>query len=474
MVPSEGWFVVTALLFSPILVPAIQLVTMGVTIVSAYFVSRQQARTYGSTRNFLVLVHVFFLGVVVLEFFRNYFSSAGFIAVYTIGATSFILSDVVLLTLVAASFYYRQSLHGGGSPLRGLLRLRWHAILFVTFMLYIAFVEVYLLAFQPFVPEPITNIAGVTLAATVFVPTYVDLLFVVLVLFILYPSMLLFLSQRRATDKGVKRALLILPVCWSAIGLEFLIFNGYLLIEGIDASSLGYLIGAAVFLVTARIFRQATTISTLFATTAPVVTTGPSPQFSARLGVDQGFVEGRLILLESSAATNYEDIVKEFVKEMVSTSSSVFVFTWKGSPVYNAVSKEQGVRTYVFSSHVSYPKESENREEILVPTGDIPILLDVMSKVVSVNPGAKITIIYDNLSDVIVSLGLQECYKFVKQTNSILNQPNITCLFLMTQGAHDENTQNLIKSLFSNHLVLDEGGLRITRSMEKPSGQPQV
>ena len=453
--------------FAPELVPAIQIVTMAITIVSAYFVSRQQARTYGQTRNFLVLVHVFFLGVVVLEFLRNYLSSNAYVTVYTEGATTFILADVVLLSLVAASFYYRESASGGGSPLLGLIRRRGHALTFAAFMAYVGFVEGYLLVGTPFSPAQITNIAGVTLYDTVFSSYYVDLLFVVLLIFMVYPSLQLILSRRRTSDKGVRRALLILPICWSAIGLEFLIFNGYLLILGIDASSLGYLIGAAVFLVTARIFRQATTFATLFAattTSAVAATAQGTTGFSSRAGFPAGFAGGRLLLLETSSTTSYEETISEFVKEMTSAGSSAFVFTSKGSPVYNAVGRQPGVRVYVFSASVSYPKETENPDEILVPASDPPILLDVLDKIVTINPGAKITVVYDSLSDMILSMGLQESYKFIRQANAILNLPNIATMFLLTLGAHEEQTVSLIKSLFPYHLVVDDAGLRVTRT----------
>jgi hypothetical protein len=455
------------LALGPEIVPTIQLATIAITVVSGYFVSRQQARTYGNTRNFLVLVHLFFLGVVVLEFLRNFYSSFDYVTVYTEGATSFILIDVVLLTLIAASFYYRPSAQAGGSPLLGLLKRRWHAFAFAVFMAYIALVGAYLLVYQPFTATQITNIAGVTLYDTVFDPFYVNLLFIVLVLFVLYPSVMLILSRRRTTDKGVRRALLILPICWAAIGLEFLIFNGYLLIVGIDASSLGYLIGAAVFLITARIFRQATTFATLFATVSAVAPTTTISMFSSRLGMAGGFAEGRLMLFETSSSTDFEKAVVDFVQEVVSGGSSAFVFTSKGSPVYDAVSKEAGVRMYVFSTSVSYPKETERRDEILVPANDVPILLDVMSKFVSVNPGAKIAIVFDSLSDIVLSQGLQQCYKFVRQASAILNLPTISSLFLLTLGAHDEQTVSLIRSLFPNHLLLDQTGLKVTRSGAK-------
>ena len=236
---------------------------------------------------------------------------------------------------------------------------------------------------------------------------------------------------------------------------------------GIDASSLGYLIGATVFLITARIFRQATTFATLFATVAPVATTATVSAFSSRLGQTAGFAEGRMMLFETSSSTDFEKAVAEFIEEVVSTGSSAFVFTSKGSPVYDAVTKEAGVRVYVFSSAISYPRETEKRDEILVPANDIPILLDVMSKFISVNPGAKIAIVFDSLSDVVLSQGLQECYKFVRQASAILNLPTISSLFLLTLGAHDEQTVSLVKSLFPNHLLLDTTGLKVTRSGPK-------
>jgi hypothetical protein len=88
---------------------------------------------------------------------------------------------------------------------------------------------------------------------------------------------------------------------------------------------------------------------------------------------------------------------------------------------------------------------------------------------VTINPGAKLTVVYDSLSDLLLSMGLQEAYKFIRQANAILNQPNITALFLMTLGAHDEQTVSLIKSLFPNHLLVDQAGLKVTRNATRPA-----
>lgn len=137
--------------------------------------------------------------------------------------------------------------------------------------------------------------------------------------------------------------------------------------------------------------------------------------------------------------------------------------------MYNAVRKKPGVRVYTFSSSVSYPKETEDPDEILVPAVDPPILLDVLNKIVTINPGAKITVVYDSLSDLVLSIGLQESYKFVRQANGILNRPNVAAMFLMTLGAHEEQTVNLVKSLFPNHLLVDEQGLRTTRKAPESS-----
>ena len=86
-----------------LIVPTIDIFTLGFTGLSGYFVYRQNTTLYREVKVLLLYVHIFFGGVMVLEFLRNFLSSPGFIAIYTILGTSFILWDVMLLMTVAAA-----------------------------------------------------------------------------------------------------------------------------------------------------------------------------------------------------------------------------------------------------------------------------------------------------------------------------------------------------------------------------------
>ncbi len=103
--------------------------------------------------------------------------------------------------------------------------------------------EAVLLIYQPFSIVVLPNLVGNYVYTQIFSSAYLDVLLAVLLVFILYPSTLLFLASRRTKDPTVRRALVVLPIAWIGIGLVILIFNGYLLtIEGVDDSAIAYLL----------------------------------------------------------------------------------------------------------------------------------------------------------------------------------------------------------------------------------------
>ena len=250
---------------SQLLVPVILLVTLLITAMSSLYVYRQRTTEYPQVRNLLVMVHVFYMGVVALEFARNFVPVSGpltnpFLTVYTISNTSFVLADVLLLTLVAVAIYYRPNGKGMPDILKELGKHQTGATLLGVYVLYIAVAEGYLVAAQPFTPAPLRNIVGDMVISTQFDQQYLGMLLGILGVFILYPSYLLLAARRRTGDVQVRRAFAILPVAWVGIGIDLLIFNGFLLNPpiSIDASAIGYLFAAVAFSATAATFRRAT------------------------------------------------------------------------------------------------------------------------------------------------------------------------------------------------------------------------
>ncbi len=460
---------------SSLLIPVIHVVTLIITGTSAAYVYRQKTTEYPQVRNLLVMVHVFYMGVVSLEFGRTFVpidscTNAGcpagftdaFLKVYTISNTTFVLADVFLLTLVAVAIYYRPNGKRLADILRELFKHQTGTTFFALYALYIVVAEGFLLAALPFYAKPLTNIVGSTVVTTQFDQQYLGMLLGILAVFIVYPSYLLLAARRRTADLQVRRAFSILPVAWVGIGIDLLVFNGFLLNPpiSIDASAIGYLFAAAAFSATAATFRRATLLSAFFQ--PGIAATGiapPATSFTGRLGLKADSELGKVFLLEVDPSSKYEEPIRDFATELGSKERVVFAFTAAGSPVRNALEGMANVRFFTMTRKVSYPKPGEKPDEVLVPTADQSVLLNVLDKAITSNPDLKFGVVFDSVSDLILTSGLEMTYKFLKQANEMLSNNKVTSLFLLTSGAHSEREVNVVKSLFGNILGFAGGQL---------------
>ncbi len=443
--------------------PLVHLVTLIITSLSGFYVYRQRTTAYRFAKNLLIIVYLLYDGVIGFEFVRDFSTNPADMNLYTFGGTTFVLADVVVLTAVAVAVYFRPTGLGYTGLLTELLSKGRQGLIFLTFVYYIIFVELYLVFFTPYKIISIQTVFGVSVLLTQFSTTYLVLLVIVLVLFMVYPSTMLLLAARSAKDPSVRRALIILPLAWTGIGIDLLVFNGYLVTAGIDATPFGYLIASVIFGITAGVFRRASLLAGFF---EPLPRGAPLPveyPFTRALNIESGYLTGKKFLIEVDPSMAYEQTLKDFSVESLSEGFLVYVFTARGGPVYSSLSTVLGVRLYVLTTRVSYPTPGEQPNEVSVPQNDQAIILDVIDKTVHANPEGKVAIIYDNISDIILSAGFEETYKFLKQVNEIINDPRVNSLFILTAGAHPAENVSLIRSLFPVHITYDGSGLRFTR-----------
>jgi hypothetical protein len=452
--------------------PAISLlyfVTLAITGFSAYFVYKQREIAYRYVRDLLLAVHVFYGIVVVFEVLRAYISTFEYMTIYTIGNTSFVLIDVVLLTFTAVTIYMRPRGASYRDWFKELLHFKGNSAAFALFLGYIIFVDIYLVIYRPFSISEIPDILGGTLPITVFSSTYLLMLLFVLILFIAYPSTLLILARQKVSDPSVRGALIILPIAWTGIGLDLLIFNGYLLTLGIDATSIGYLFGAAAFSASATVFRRATLLVGFFEPTARPTEAPATSPFSNHLGRGTTPLQKTNILLEVDTSTNYEQLLADFATETIGKGHSLFVFSSKGSPVYKILASNpmfaDRINYYILNDRISYPKTTDREREILVPFNNQPVMLDILDKTLKTS-GTGIGFIFDSISDLIVSMGLQKSYQFLKLANEIMFDSEVESIFLITQTGHDEKTMALVKGLFANQLSFGPTGLKTVKWTE--------
>ncbi|MBI3023001.1 MAG: hypothetical protein HYY68_04640, partial [Thaumarchaeota archaeon] len=224
------------------LAPLVHLATLVITSLSGFYVYRQRTTAYRFAKNLLIIVYLLYAGVIGFEFVRDFSTNPADMHLYTFGGTTLVLADVVVLTAVAVSVYFRPTGLGYTGLLTELLSKGRHGLIFITFVYYILFVEFYLIFFTPYRIISIQTVFGAPVLITEFSTTYLILLVIVLVIFLVYPSTMLLLAARSAKDPSVRRALIIFPLAWAGIGLDLLVFNGYLVTAGIDATAFGYLI----------------------------------------------------------------------------------------------------------------------------------------------------------------------------------------------------------------------------------------
>ncbi|MDG6998542.1 MAG: hypothetical protein JRN15_05435 [Nitrososphaerota archaeon] len=168
------------------------------------------------------------------------------------------------------------------------------------------------------------------------------------------------------------------------------------------------------------------------------------------IGEDLSFIHGRSFLLEIDPSTAYERSVSSFTDELSKAGSTIFVCTHRSSPVYKFLSSEK-FRFFLSTDTVSYIRQTDRENEVLIPQNDFAILLEVISKSLA-SSGGSVVFVIDSISDMLVSSGFESTYKALKNANEVLAGPNVTSLFIMTRSIHDQKIVAAIRSLFSTHL----------------------
>lgn len=164
--------------------------------------------------------------------------------------------------------------------------------------------------------------------------------------------------------------------------------------------------------------------------------TARGSKFSKQLGLEHDKLRGRKLLFEFDPSTPYERAVRDFVLECASDSQKVVVLSTMGNPVYNALEGEQGVEILPITSMVSQIAENE----------DQPLAL-----------------VYDNMTDLIVSAGAVAAHRQMQSILGLLPAERVTALFLLNPSAHDQKETYSLRGLFTNQVAYGKQGVTIVK-----------
>lgn len=388
--------------------------------------------------------------------------------VYPVLSTAIGLLEAILLLAGAISVYLEPINSNYSNFPSVLIRAREH---FVTFGIFISITVVavlYIAIGKP--PDIITAVdfAGRSVPAMAVTSNSIFLIIILLAFFLGYPVMLLLLAARKIKIPIFSRSLKLLAVGWAAVSTIYVVIESYLWLFGVDTTAFLYSINAVIFFVVTREFRNAAVLGGMVENLPNA--NAQSPRFSERVGRQTGFLRGTISLFEANPAVAYEVTLKGLASELSSLKDSVFVITSKGSRVYRSLSNLEQIRFFTMSSNVNYIVPTEKQSEVLIPSHDAPLLLDIIDKAVNAATTDGVAFILDSLSDMILDIGFKETYKFVKQALEICSERRVTFVAILFQNAHDPQVLNAIKSLFSNQFVEDaQIGPRVSKFQEETS-----
>jgi hypothetical protein len=178
--------------------------------------------------------------------------------------------------------------------------------------------------------------------------------------------------------------------------------------------------------------------------------------FSRTLGSSHSELTGKKILFEYEPSSDYEKALSSILAEGASNFERLVVFSRKDSPLYSELGDQPGLKMFILTSRVSYPKiENENR--VLIPAYDGSLLLDSLNKTIEALAGASFVIVFDSISHFIFTLGQERTYSLVRQALELMASSKITAVFLLNVSAHDPKTVSTLEGLFDMELLCRTG-----------------
>lgn len=160
-------------------------------------------------------------------------------------------------------------------------------------------------------------------------------------------------------------------------------------------------------------------------------------KFSVALGLSHEQMKGKKILFEFDPTTPYERSIRDFVLEALTHGEAVIIMTAKSSSLYQTFKDVETVEILHLSAdtvQVSWISLEKHFDE-------------------------PFALVYDNLSDLSLSLGFNEVYTFTRNTLERLFELSVTALFLLNPEAHDRREISSFHSLFSNQVRCGKEGL---------------
>ena len=302
---------------------------------------------------------------------------------------------------------------------------------------------------------------------------YLTCLAIVVVALIGYPCALFLRAGRKFKQTELASVLNWFGVGWIGMALTLIVFQGLLQAFNFEVTEISHFLQIIFLGIIAYAFRKTTILESLFERLY-TTTYAPRPSesirdrelFSKALRLTHEQIVGKNILLEFDPTFDYEKTVENFVDEALANAESPAVFTSKGSAIHSALSNRSDIKFLILTQSISTPQANASENEILLPANNFSLLLDALNKVLKAYPERNSSVVFDNLSSLVLLSCFEKTYGFLRYALELLAMDNATSLFLFDPRAHDVKVASGLRSLFSDQVTYGKEGLRVVRVPE--------
>ncbi len=192
-----------------------------------------------------------------------------------------------------------------------------------------------------------------------------------------------------------------------------------------------------------------------------------SSLFSRAIGVPASQLFSRKILFEFDPASSFDKHVRAFAGESLLRDIPTIFFTRSGSVLHESIQDLRGLSFVLLTATLRTPTRSG--EVLLLPTADTALILDTVVRASSACEKSGLALVFDNLSDLVKSLGFRKAYMFTKLTLEVLVEKPVSALFMINPSSHESRISASFRALFANQVSCGAQGLKVARWGSTPN-----
>lgn len=425
---------------------AVKLISLITALVGTLTIARQKLSYFTSIRTYMAGACFTFSMMVAVSMITDFIPQLAYESERSV--STFALVSAVMLGFSAANLVDFPEKRSARRILAAAIEKGDYHFLGFSGFIILGIVITWIPQFVPTVAQFIVEANGETFVG--YESWYAAYLFMVVVAIWAYPCYKFFRLFQSTEDVRAKRATFVFFLCIFAITSVALIIHVASVFVGTSfPGGITSFTTSVFYLILAYVFKETKVLTLYF------------EGFSKSLGLTHQQVKGQRILLEFDPRSDYQKAVNDFIDEATANAEPIVVFTYPQGTVHSIFNNRKDISFFLMTNQVSAPtKKSETK--FLLPE-NASLVLDAMDKTLKAKSGSTQNVVFDNLSNLVLSIGFNKTYNFLRYALDVLVSMDATALFLINPTAHETREVSSFRSLFGWQLSYAGAELQVVK-----------